>query len=68
MLDSLVEQQVAIEMPKRRKLSPHAAPVDPMRKKLLEKLADVIPPGGHQQPLPLFQKLRELSDVGGIGR
>src|SRR5580700_8126123 len=55
-------------MPQRRKLATNAPPVHSIRKELLKKLAHVLAACRHQEPLPFLEKLRELSDVGGIGR
>jgi len=43
-IDFLIQQQVAIKMPKRRQLSSHAAAVHLMGKKLLQKLANFDAP------------------------
>src|SRR5580693_6794087 len=49
-----------------RKLSPHAAAVDLMRKKLLQEVAHIDASGSQQQTLALVQKFRELADVGRV--
>src|ERR1035441_2846018 len=54
-------------MTQRRKLSPHTAPVDLMRKKLLQEFPHIVPPSGEQKPLMLLQVLGELQHVRRIG-
>src|SRR5580765_1976547 len=68
MLNSLVEQQITIQMSQSRELSPHAAAVHSLRKELLQKLAHVATARGQQESLPFLKKHRELPYVGGIGR
>ena len=65
-IDFLVEQQIPVEMPQRRKLPPHAAPVHLIGKKLLQKFPHIAAPRRQQQPLPLLQKLGKLQDVRGV--
>ena len=62
MLDFFIEQQIAIQMPQRRKLPPHAATVHLIRKQLLQEFAYVVAPGRQQNPLPFLQELRELAE------
>src|SRR5271167_2795692 len=63
MLDPFVEQQIPVEMTQRGKLAPHAAPVDLVRKQLLQEFTHVVAPRSQQKSLRLFQELRELEYV-----
>src|ERR1700733_3960969 len=65
-VDFLIEQQVAIKMTKRRKLSSYAAAIHLMGKKLLQEVAHIDAARRQQQALTLFQKFRELAHVGGV--
>ena len=54
-------------MPQSRELSPHAASVHAIGKKLLQEFTHVVSPRSQQLPLPFFQELGKLRDIGCVG-
>ena len=60
-VDVAVEQQVLVEMPQRRELARHAAPVHAVREQRIEEVAHILPPRLAQRALALQQKLRRTA-------
>ena len=54
-------------MPQRRELPPHAASIYLIGKKFLQEFANLNAACGEQRTPALFQKLRELANVCGVG-
>ena len=51
--DVAVKQQILVEMPQRRQLARHTAPVDPIRQQRIEKVAHILPPRFAQRAFAL---------------
>ena len=66
--DVAIQQQVLVEMPQRRQLARHAAPIDSIRQQRVQEVAHVLPPRIPQPALSFQQKLGILLQIGLVGR
>ena len=66
--DVAIQQQILVEMPQRRKLARHAAPVHAVRQQRIEKVAHLLPSRVTQAALALQQKSGVLLQVRSISR
>ena len=65
-LDFLIEQQIPVKMPERRKLPAHTPAVDLIRKQPLQEFANIVALRRDQKPFLSFQKLSKLKDVSRV--
>jgi len=65
--EQIIQQQVAIEVPQRRELSRHRAPVHLIGEQLLQKLADIFTLPGQKRAFAAFQELGKLQQITEVG-
>ena len=61
-----VEQKIPIEVTQGRKLASHAASIDLVGEKLLQKFTNIVAARREQRPFSIVKKFRELTDVGRV--